>query len=147
MSTLIDVDIPKEIQQENKIFLNLTFRQLICVAVGVVLAFIVGAVLHFNIDTAIVPMGIAGLSCMAFGWIKRDGLPLEKVIAKRVRAFIYHNGKRPYRTKNAYVSMMNDEYKRRRAIDMSDKKIAKKIKQEEKKKIKEVKHSSLKAID
>lgn len=129
---MIEADIPKEINQENKIFLNLTFRQLICVAIGAGAAFIVGVGLKLPIDIAVIPMGLIGLAAMAFGWVKKDGLPLEALLVKRVRAAFYKNNVRPYKTKNVYVTLLNREWDRRKAIDLSNKKIAKEIKKEQK---------------
>lgn len=116
---MFDVEIPKEVQQENKILLGLTLRQTICMAVGAGAAFLIGVVLQLPIDVAIVPMGVIGIIAMGFGWIKRDGLPLERIIAKRVVAMFYGNARRPYKTKNAFVTMINkareEEEARRKA--------------------------------
>lgn len=105
---MFDVEIPKEVQQENKILLGLTLRQTICMAVGAGAAFLIGVVLQLPIDVAIVPMGVIGIIAMGFGWIKRDGLPLERIIAKKVMAMFYGNSRRPYKTKNAFVTMINE---------------------------------------
>lgn len=116
---MFDVEIPKEVQQENKILLGLTLRQTICMAVGAGAAFLIGVVLQLPIDVAIVPMGVIGIIAMGFGWIKRDGLPLERIIAKRVVAMFYGNARRPYKTKNAFVTKINkareEEEARRKA--------------------------------
>lgn len=116
---MFDVEIPKEVQQENKILLGLTLRQTICMAIGASAAFLIGVVLQLPIDVAIVPMGVIGIIAMGFGWIKRDGLPLERIIAKKVMAMFYGNSRRPYKTKNAFVTKINkareEEEARRKA--------------------------------
>ncbi len=129
---MIEADIPKEINQENKIFLNLTFRQLICVAVGAGAAFVVGVVFKLPIDVAVIPMGLIGLAAMVFGWVKKDGLPLEAILMKKIQAAFYHNNVRPYKTKNLYVTLLNREWDRRKAIDMGNKAIARQVRKEKK---------------
>lgn len=119
---MFDVEIPKEVQQENKILLGLTLRQTVCMAIGGVAAFLVGVVLQLPLDVAIVPMGIIGIIAMGFGWIKRDGLPLERIIAKRVVAAFYGNARRPYKTKNAFVTRINQALEEEEAKRKAEKK-------------------------
>ena len=119
---MFDVEIPKEVQQENKILLGLTLRQTICMAIGASAAFLIGVVLQLPIDVAIVPMGVIGIIAMGFGWIKRDGLPLERIIAKRVVAMFYGNARRPYKTKNAFVTMINETQAEKEARRKAEKK-------------------------
>ena len=124
------VEIPKEIQQENKVVLMFTMRQFICVSIAAVLCFGMAVLLDMEFSLAVYPSIVIGVAAFAFGWIRQDGMTFERILWKRIQAGIYKNNVRPYRTKNRYVPLMNREYARRRAADHGDRKILRAIKKE-----------------
>ena len=126
--------------------LNFTLRQLICLSAAVVCSVIIAVFLGLSFSIAIYPCLIIGVICFAFGWVKQDGIPMERILLKRLQTGIYQNNKRVYKSKNRYVSLLNKEYERRRVLDLKDKNIKKKYKRELKNKKKAAGKSRLKRI-
>jgi hypothetical protein len=131
---MVSREIEKEIDQENKVMLGCTVRQLICVGVTMLLSVVSCVVCKWDFDIALYPiLCIACIAC-AFGWYKPNEEPFETFLWKKIRAVLYHSNFRKYRAKNQYITMMNTEYLRRRNIDLNNKKVAKEIKKNSKKK-------------
>lgn len=143
---MISREIEKEIQQENKVLLNFTLRQIICLSIAVVCSVIISVILEWDFTISIYPSFVIGVICFAFGWIKQDGIPMEKILLKRLKTYMYKNNTRVYKTKNSYVVMLNREYDRRRWLDLQDKKLKKMMHKDEKQKKKEQKKSGLQRI-
>ncbi len=136
------VDIPREIQQENKVVLMFTLRQLICVVIAAILCFIIAVILNMEFSLAVYPCIVIGVIAFAFGWIKPDGLTFEQLLLKEISKRLYKSHIRKYRTKNKYIPLMNEEYRRHRAADERNKKVVRTIKKEaraEKKKLRKQK--------
>lgn len=127
---MISREIEKEIQQENKVILNFTIRQVVCLSVAVVCSVVISVFLGWDFTIAIYPSFVIGILCFAFGWMKQDGIPMEKILVKRLQTNLYQNHIRVYKTKNRYTVMLNREYDRRRQLDSRDKKLQKKIRKE-----------------
>lgn len=143
---MLSKEIEKEIQQENKVLLNFTLRQLICLSAAVVCSVLIAVFLGISFSLAIYPCLIIGVICFAFGWVKQDGIPMERILLKRLQTGLYQNNMRVYKSKNRYVSLLNKEYERRRVLDLKDKNIKKKYKRELKNKKKAAGKSRLKRI-
>lgn len=143
---MISREIEKEIQQENKVILNFTMRQVVCLSVALVFSVLISVVLAWDFTVAIYPCFVIGGVCFAFGWMKQDGLPMERVLIRKLQVHLYKNNVRIYKTKNRYVVMMNREYDRRRAMDSQDKRLQKSVRKDAKRKKKEVRRSKLQRI-
>lgn len=143
---MISREIEKEIQQENKILLNFTLRQVVCLSIAVICSVIISVILGWDFSIALYPSFVIGIVCFAFGWMKQDGIPMEKILLKKLQTYLYKNNTRIYKTKNRYVVMFNKEYNRRRQMDLQDKKLKKIIQKDKKLKKKEQKKSSLQRI-
>lgn len=143
---MLSKEIEKEIQQENKVILNFTLRQVVCLSVAVVCSVLISVVLAWDFTIAIYPCFAIGALCFAFGWMKQDGIPMERILSKKLQTYLYKNNTRIYKTKNRYTVMMNREYDRRRLLDSRDKKLKKKLRKDTKKKKKELQKSQLKKI-
>lgn len=143
---MLSKEIEKEIQQENKVLLNFTLRQLICLSAAVVCSVLIAVFLGISFSLAIYPCLIIGVICFAFGWVKQDGIPMERILLKRLQTGLYQNNMRVYKSKNRYVTLLNKEYERRRVLDLKDKNIKKKYKRELKNKKKAAGKSRLKRI-
>ena len=126
------VDIPKEIQQENKVVLMFTMRQLVCVGVAALLCFGIAVVLGMEFSLAVYPSIVIGIAAFAFGWVRQDGMTFERILMQGIQRRIYGNHVRAYHTKNTYVPLMNEEYARRREIDKGNRKTIKAIRREKK---------------
>lgn len=134
---MLNVDIEKEIKQENKVLLGLSMRKFICVVVSLLFAVIFALLFSMNFYVSIIPSMAVGAIAFAFGWIKFDGVPMEEFAFKKINEVFYGTKRRKYRTKNAYITLLNEEYARRKNIDMSNKKVKKSLKKKKKTKIKE----------
>lgn len=143
---MISVEIEKEIDQENKVIMDLNLRQVICVVVLVIASIGIYFFLRTDFKVLIYPIGIVALILYAFGWYKPNGIPFEKFLFKQIQSLIYGSNTRKYKTKNQYVVMVNEEYIRRRNIDMADKRLRKQIEKEQKRAEKELKKAAKKSV-
>ena len=130
---MISREIEKEIQQENKVILNFTMRQVVCLSVALVFSVLISVVLKWDFTIAIYPCLVIGAVCFAFGWMKQDGIPMERILMRKLQVHLYKNNVRIYKTKNRYVVMMNREYDRRRLVDCQDKKLQRRLRKEHRK--------------
>ena len=143
---MLSREIEKEIQQENKVILNFTMRQVVCLSVAVVCSVVIALVLAWDFTIAIYPCFAIGILCFALGWMKQDGIPMEKILVKKLQTNLYQNHIRVYKTRNRYTIMLNREYERRRKLDLQDKKLKKILRKEAKNRKREQKKSKLKRI-
>ena len=143
---MISREIEKEIQQENKVILNFTMRQVVCLSVALVFSVLISVVLKWDFTIAIYPCLVIGAVCFAFGWMKQDGIPMERILMRKLQVHLYKNNVRIYKTKNRYVVMMNREYDRRRLADGKDKKLQRRLKKEYRKRKKTHGKSKLQRI-
>ncbi len=134
---MLSVDIEKEIKQENKILLGLSMRKFICVLISLLMAILFALLVSMNFYVSIIPSMVVGAIAFAFGWIKFDGVPMEEFLFKKINEAFYGTKKRTYRTKNAYVTLLNKEYARRKQIDLANKQVRKSLKKQKKSKVKE----------
>ena len=100
------VSVPKDLTKvKNKVVLNLTKRQLICL----VIAAAVGLPFYFltrewiGTSNAATGMVILMLPAFMFAMYEKDGLPFEKVVRNIIRAKCLRPGIRAYRTENIYA--------------------------------------------
>lgn len=143
---MLSREIEKEILQENKVILNFTMRQVVCLSVAVVCSVVIALVLAWDFTIAIYPCFALGILCFAFGWMKQDGIPMEKILVKKLQTNLYQNHIRVYKTRNRYTIMLNREYERRRRLDLQDKRLKKILRKEAKNRKREQKKSKLKRI-
>ena len=129
---MISVRIEKEIKGENKVALGLNFRQLICVSVCGGLAVGLSLVTGLPITEAVLPDMVLAVVAYYVGWKEVNGMKAEYFALKRVKELVYRNQVRTYRTKNRYVTLLNERYQAMRTADMLDKEKAKLLKKEEK---------------
>ena len=143
---MISREIEKEIQQENKVILNFTMRQVVCLSVALVFSVLISVVLKWDFTIAIYPCFVVGGVCFAFGWMKQDGIPMERILMRKLQVYLYKNNVRVYKTKNRYVVMMNREYDRRRLVDSKDKRLQKQLKKAHRKRKKTLGKNKLQRI-
>ena len=143
---MISVEIEKEIDQENKVIMDFNLRQIICLIILVIV--VVFLLFGLKLDTEILmyPVGAVALVLYGFGWWKPNGITFEKYLVKQIQAIIYGSNTRKYKTKNQYVVMVNEEYNRRKFIDMSDKRLRKQIEKEQKRAEKELKKAAKRSV-
>lgn len=68
---------------------------------------------------------------------------MERILLKKLQVALYQNNIRKFKTRNRYVVLLNEEYERRKQLDLKDKKLKKQIRRERKKAAKQKKQSSL----
>ena len=131
---MITVNVEKEIKQENKIIGKFTVRQVmfIIAALGIVTAFYF--LVRPSLDTAMGVGMIIGVIAWFFGFHKKNGLPVEYFMWKKLKLVILRNFGREYRTKNKYITMLNNAYQLQKMTDIQDKRKAKALKKREKRK-------------
>ena len=100
------VSVPKDLTKvKNKVVLNLTKRQLICLsaaaAIGLPFYFLTRE--WIGTTNAATGMVLLMLPAFLFAMYEKDGLPLEKVVRNIIRARFLRPGVRPYRTENIYA--------------------------------------------
>ena len=100
------VTIPKDLSKvKNKVFLNLTKRQLVCfgiaAAVGVP-SYLLARSSIGNTGAMFLMLAVM-LPAFLLAMYEKDGLPLEKVVRNIIRARFLRPGVRPYRTENIYA--------------------------------------------
>ena len=100
------VTIPKDLSKvKNKVFLNLTKRQLVCfgiaAAVGIPSYLLTRSSIG-NTGAMFLMMAVA-LPVFLLAMYEKDGLPFEKVVRNILRARFLRPGVRPYQTENIYA--------------------------------------------
>lgn len=143
---MISVEIEKEINQENKVILNFNLRQIFCLILLVVISIVLVVVLKIDSEILMYPIGAFGIVLYLFGWYKPNGLPFEQVLWKQIQALVYGSNTRKYKTKNQYVVMVNEEYNRRKNVDMANPKLRKQIEKEQKTAEKELRKAEKKSV-
>ena len=106
------VTIPKDLSKvKNKVFLNLTKRQLVCfgiaAAVGIPTYLLARSTIG-NTGAMFLMMAVA-LPAFLLAMYEKDGLPFEKVIRNIIRVKFTRPGIRPYRTENIYAPFARKE--------------------------------------
>ena len=74
---------------------------------------------------------ILGAGAYYLSFHKKNGMNMEYFLVKKVRQYILANSARKYRTKNGYVRIMNEAYKRERMKDLNDPQKRRKLKKRE----------------
>lgn len=141
---MISVKIEKEIKGENKIIGNFTLRQALCFAFDLIVLGIVYFFLKPTEDVIILIGGALGFGTWYIAFHKKNGMPSEYFLIKKIKEKVLKNTDRAYKTKNKYITMLNAGYLRDRNADLSDKKTAKIVKKNMKKEAKNKKVSKLK---
>ena len=117
------VTIPKDLSKvKNKVFLNLTKRQLICfsvaAAVGTPVFFLTKSSL--GLSTAAMLMVVIMLPFIFFALYEKDGQPAEKILGHVVKTMFLRDKVRPYRTNNLYA-VIQQEIKEQEELQIEQK--------------------------
>ena len=99
------VSVPKDLTKiKNKVVLNLTRRQLVClsVAAAVGLPFYFLAKDLVGTSNAATGMVVLMLPAFLFAMYEKDGLPLEKILFNMVNVKLLRPAIRMYKVKNLY---------------------------------------------
>ena len=104
----ISVEVPKDLSGiKTKVALNLTKRQIICFSgaavAGIPLYFLTKGLIGTS-AASLLMMG-AMLPFFFFAMYEKNGQPLEKVVRNMANVLFIRPKKRPYRTKNFYISL------------------------------------------
>ena len=99
------VSVPKDLTKiKNKVVLNLTKRQLVClvVAAAVGLPFYFLTKKYIGTSNAATGMVLLMLPAFLFAMYEKDGMPLEKVLLNIINVKLKKPAVRRYETKNIY---------------------------------------------
>lgn len=135
--------VEKEIKQEHKTFWGFTGRQLLSILIFGAPILALNLFIKMPLFARVISGIFAGVGIFFFGFKKYSGMTFEQYQSKKIKCKVYNNDKRFYRTRNAYIAVMNTYYNRIRNNDIHDKAKAKYIKKMQKKADK--KKSKLKA--
>ncbi len=130
---MITVNVEKEVRQENKVIKSFTVRQVLFIVAALLAAGLFYLIARPGVSTAMGFGSCMGVLAWYFGFHKKNGLPVEYFLWKRIKTAILMNYQRKYRTRNMYITMLNDAYEADRLSDMQDKKKARAVKQRIKK--------------
>ncbi len=108
---MINNPIESEIEVEHKVFRDFNMRQLVCLTIG---GFI--ALLMYLFFKDVMLMVVFSLPfALVLGYFSRKdelGRPAEEIFMQKVCQHVYKNSKRTMRTKNGYVKLYNNAYKK-----------------------------------
>ena len=74
---------------------------------------------------------ILGAGAYYLSFHKKNGMNMEYFLIKKVRQYILANSARKYRTKNGYVRILNEAYRKDRDRDLGNSKTRKILKKRE----------------
>ncbi|MBQ7724357.1 MAG: PrgI family protein [Lachnospiraceae bacterium] len=123
---MLNLPIESEIEVEHKVFRDFNLRQTICLAVSGVIAVIMYLIFR-NWLLMVAFTAPFALLLIYLAKPGENGEKAEEVLMKFAERHYYNNQTRSYRTRNRYVPLMNEAYRRMRARDLSDKRTAGKM--------------------
>lgn len=106
------VNVPNDLSKvKNKLFFNLTKRQLVCFGIAAVAGIPTYLFTRSSIGNmgAMLLMITLMLPCFLFAMYERDGLPFEKVLRNIIRTTFLWPRVRPYKTENFYAYLSGKE--------------------------------------
>ena len=106
------IPVPKDLSAvKTKVFFNLTKRQIICFGSGALISVPLFFMLKGAIgtSTAALVMIFIMLPFFLLAMYERNGQPLEKVLRNMVNVIFVRPRQRPYKTKNYYACLMEQE--------------------------------------
>ena len=146
---MLSIEIEKEIREENKVLtigsLSLNARQTVCMIIGMVIAITWYLLLRDWVLMVIFTLPFA-LLLLFFAREREDGKKAEEVMEEKMEAFVFKNGKRKYRTRNQYVTLLNRGYRKLREADENDIEARREKKRREKERRRKRKEARLKEI-
>ena len=142
---MLNLPIESEIEVEHKVFRDFNLRQTICLVVSGVIAVIMYLIFR-NWLLMVAFTAPFALLLIYLAKPGENGEKAEEVLMKFAERHYYNNQTRSYRTRNRYVPLMNEAYRRMRARDLSDKRTAGKMAVLEKKSRKRRKRSQNRGI-
>ncbi len=125
---MITVSVEKEIKQENKVVKSFTMRQVAFMGAALTIAAIFYFLARPDASTAMGFGACMGTLAWYFGFHKKNGLPVEYFLWKKIKTVVLMNFSRRYRTRNMYITMLNRSYQDDLEKDLQDKKKARIIK-------------------
>lgn len=142
---MVQVEIEKEIKQENRIFGRFTGRQVVCFGIVAAVEIAFYLIVHPEIDAIIFAGILLGIGAWYFGFHKKCGINMEYFLGKKIKAFILSNTSRKYRTKNKYIRTLNTSYLSDKSKDMANKRTKRALQKQQKANAKAKKSSKIKS--
>ena len=142
---MLNLPIESEIEVEHKVFKDFNLRQTVCLAISAGIA----VVMYLIFRNWLLMVAFTAPFALALIYLAKpgeNGEKAEEVLMKLAERHYYRNQARGYRTRNLYVPLLNQAYRRIRRHDLSDKRTAGKIAAMEKKSRKRVKRAENRGI-
>lgn len=129
----IAVKVEKEIKQENHVIGRFTLRQVAFLGAALLLEGVFYLIVHPGLELFMGIGMILGVVAWYFGFHKKNGIPVEYFIFKRIKQMCLRNYQRRYMSRNKYIVLLNAYYDKKRIADLNDRKKARIIKKRDKK--------------
>ena len=118
IANLSGKQIEAEIETSHYVIAKYTTRQVVCIAATAASILFVNNVVSNTMTSVIITLPI-DILFIFFGFWHRDGLNAEDKLASVIQKIFYKNDKRIFKTRNKYVAIMNNVYKKLSAQMMS----------------------------
>lgn len=128
----ISVKVEKEIKQENHVIGRFTVRQVAFLGVALILEGLFYLIVRPEIELFMGIGMILGVIAWYFGFHKKNGIPVEYFLLKKIKQMCLRNYQRRYKSRNKYIVMLNAYYEKKRILDLSDRQKARIIKKRNK---------------
>ncbi len=118
---MLNLPIESEIETEHKVFRDFNMRQTVCLVITGGIAIVMYMIFRswFLMVAFTAPFA---LLLMYFAKPGENGEKAEDLIMKAAEKHFYKNQTRIYRTKNKYIPLMNNAYRKRRSAEMAERK-------------------------
>ena len=131
---MLNLQIEKEVEGKHGVIKGKDWdiRQTFCLGCAILTTGVCWGLMHLDITGIIIIAVITSTGAFFVGWYQKAGLKIEQIIIKHFQSSMYKNQRRSYHTRNGYVDLMNSAYRALRNADMSDKKTAKMVENQQK---------------
>lgn len=131
---MLNLQIEKEVERKHGIIKGKDWdiRQTACLGGAILVTGLCWWIMHLDVIGIAIIGVVASAGAYFVGWYEKAGLKIEEILIKHFQASLYKNQRRSYHTRNGYVDLMNNAYRSLRNADMSDKKTAKMVENQQK---------------
>lgn len=118
---MLVVRIEKEVEDDHKVALGCSLKQLICL-VGIVAVCGIFYLASRSLALSFFCAAPVAVGLAYFGWYTRNGMQPEDILLKRLQTKYFKNDVRRYRTRNRYFALYNEALERQGSVPAKGKK-------------------------
>ncbi len=118
---MLVVRIEKEVEDDHKVALGCSLKQLICL-VGIVAVCGIFYLASHSLVLSFFCAAPVAVGLAYFGWYTRNGMQPEDILLKRLQTKYFKNDVRRYRTRNSYFALYNGALERQGSAPAKGKK-------------------------